>query len=168
MAAAASSELQQQLLRSKSYTSIMATQSVTRQLLRTSLRRSCLHNQTRAYSRIRSNFARDQLLTPALYFTLPAPRLFQTSAQNAAVKLPDSGEAPEPEAHEEPPSQKTEITTEEYHQRADEFLDALVSKLEARQEAKGDLDAEYSVSSSSSCMVKRTSTNKNPGRRIEH
>lgn len=71
--------------------------------------------------------------------------MFQSSAQNAAVKLPDSGQAPQPEAHEEPPSQKTEIAIEEYHQRADEFLEALVAKLEQRQETKGDLDVEYSV-----------------------
>jgi frataxin len=60
--------------------------------------------------------------------------------------LPHQGEAPEPEAHEETPSQKTEITIEEYHEKADAFLDVLVTKLEQRQETKGDLDAEYSVS----------------------
>jgi frataxin len=123
----------------------MAAHSVTRQALRTSFRRSSLQTQSRTYSRLRPSIARDHLRTPSLYFTLPAPRLFQSSAQNAAVKLPDSGKSPEPEAHEEPPTQKTEIAIEEYHLRADEFLEKLVSKLEQRQEAKGDIDVEYSV-----------------------
>jgi frataxin len=73
--------------------------------------------------------------------------MFQTSTSHANVKLPHTGEAPQPEAHEEPPSQKTEIAIEEYHERADEFFDALVTKLEQRQETKGDLDVEYSVRS---------------------
>ena len=59
--------------------------------------------------------------------------------------MPLESEGPNPEANEEPPSAKTEISIEEYHERADEFMDALVSKLEARQEKKGDLDVEYSV-----------------------
>jgi frataxin len=94
---------------------------------------------------MRPSIARDHLSIPSLYFTLPAPRLFQSSAQNAAVKLPDSGDAPEPEAHEKAPSQRTDIEIEEYHQRADELLEALLAKLEQRQEVKGDLDVEYSV-----------------------
>jgi frataxin len=52
----------------------------------------------------------------------------------------------EAESQEETPSQKTQITNEEYHFRSDQFLESLLSKLEARQEEKGDIDVEYSVS----------------------
>ena len=122
----------------------MASATVTRQTLRCSIRRAQL--QTRSYSRIRPSIARDHLRTPALVFLLPAPRLFQSSARPANIKLPDGGEEPPtPEPHEETPSQKTEIAIEEYHQRADEFMEALVAKLEQRQETKGDMDVEYSV-----------------------
>jgi len=88
-----------------------------------------------------------------LHFTLPAPRNFYYSAQNAAVKLPESGiETPETEAHEETPTSKTELNIDEYHLRADEFMDALVARLEKRQEEKGDIDVEYSVSGASDSL----------------
>jgi frataxin len=66
--------------------------------------------------------------------------------------MPHSEDPParEAESQEEIPSQKTEITNEEYHVRADQFLESLLSKLEARQEDKGDIDVEYSVSRNSS------------------
>ncbi|KIW06333.1 iron donor protein CyaY [Verruconis gallopava] len=123
----------------------MAAQSLTKQALRTALRRSQPYVHTRPYSRIRPCLGRDHLRIPSLYFTLPAPRLFQSSAQHASVKTPDAGKAPTPERTEAPPSQKTEISMQEYHEKADEFLDALVATLEKRQESKGDLDVEYSA-----------------------
>lgn len=58
----------------------------------------------------------------------------------------------EAESQEENPSQKTQITNEEYHIRSDQFLESLLSKLEARQEDKGDIDVEYSVSSNRSLL----------------
>lgn len=61
--------------------------------------------------------------------------------------MPDTSDPParEAEGHDEAPSQKTQISMEEYHTRADEFFDTLVVKLEQRQEVKGDVDAEYSA-----------------------
>jgi len=41
------------------------------------------------------------------------------------------------------------MTIDEYHLRADQFLESLLSKLEAKQEEKGDIDVEYSVRSAS-------------------
>jgi frataxin len=61
----------------------------------------------------------------------------------------------EAESQEEIPSQKTEITSEEYHLRSDHFLESLLSKLEARQEEKGDIDVEYSVSYACLCQLDR-------------
>ena len=43
------------------------------------------------------------------------------------------------------PSQPTEISIEEFHSRSDAFLDSLVSKLEAMQEERDDVDVEYTV-----------------------
>lgn len=63
------------------------------------------------------------------------------------MKLPESNiETPETEAHEETPQTKTELDIDEYHLRSDEFMEALVARLEKRQEEKGDIDVEYSVS----------------------
>lgn len=146
----------------------MATQSMSRQALRSAFRRCPNQVQSRAYSRIRPSVARNHLQTPSLYFALPAPRLFSSSVWRANIKLPDGGEAPQPEAHEETPTQKTEISTEEYHQRADEFLDALQAKLEARQETKGDLDVEYSVRSNLMCCFRPLVLTSEIGRCHEH
>lgn len=121
----------------------MASLQITRQTLRASIRRS---TQTRSYRTFRPNLFRDHLRVPVLHSTLPAPRTFHSTAQNAAVKLPESNVAqPEPEEHEQSPSEKTELTIEEYHLRADEFIEALQARLEKRQEDKGDIDVEYSV-----------------------
>jgi frataxin len=39
-----------------------------------------------------------------------------------------------------------EITTEQFHEVADQYLDALIEKLEALQEEAEEVDVEYSVS----------------------
>ena len=39
-----------------------------------------------------------------------------------------------------------EITTEQFHEVADQYLDALIEKLEALQEETEEVDVEYSVS----------------------
>lgn len=60
--------------------------------------------------------------------------------------MPDSSN-PAPPKTEDVNEQdiKTEVSLEEYHEHADQFLDTLISKLEQRQEEQADLDAEYSV-----------------------
>jgi hypothetical protein len=45
----------------------------------------------------------------------------------------------------ERPTVPTDISTSEYNQRADEFLDELVTRLEHLQATRPDLDVEYSV-----------------------
>ncbi|KAF2432106.1 Frataxin [Tothia fuscella] len=122
--------------------------------LSTALRRTIRSNVarpnsifTRAYRSPNTYSIRTQLQTPTLLFTiLPAPRTFTSSAIYAGL-LPDTSD-PEPreaEEHEPAPEHKTEITIEEYHTLADEYLEKLISKLEARQEEKGDIDVEYSA-----------------------
>lgn len=60
--------------------------------------------------------------------------------------MPDA-ENPAPKQSEdiEQPTTPTDISIEEYNQRADEYLDELVSRLEAEQETRPDVDVEYSV-----------------------
>jgi frataxin len=118
----------------------------------TTLRRPLL---TRSYRTAKPYSIAQQIKTPALLFTvLPAPRTFSNSAIYAAI-LPDSSDPPprEAEEHDAAPSQKTEITIDEYHILADGFFETLIAKLEARQEAKGDLDVEYAVCLSAHPLV---------------
>lgn len=60
--------------------------------------------------------------------------------------MPDSSDPPVREAEEHTQSNvPAELTTEEYQVRSDHFFDALVAKLEERQDDKADVDVEYSV-----------------------
>ncbi|TID24352.1 iron donor protein CyaY [Venturia nashicola] len=120
----------------------MASNSMSR-LARAALRKPSSPLLTRAS---RSNSIRNQIRTPRLLFTSSAPRTFAVSARCAGM-MPHAEDPPvrEAESPEENPSQKTQITNDEYHVRADQFLESLTSKLEARQEEKGDIDVEYSA-----------------------
>lgn len=44
------------------------------------------------------------------------------------------------------PTQPTEVSDEEYHERSEEFMDALNEKAEGLQEGREDVEMEYSVS----------------------
>ena len=56
--------------------------------------------------------------------------------------MPDSSDPAPPKTEEiEEQEVRTEISLEEYHEHADQFLDNLILKLEQRQEDKADLDA---------------------------
>lgn len=60
--------------------------------------------------------------------------------------MPDSSDPapPQTEDHAQPTT-ATELDIEEYHVISDQYLEKLVGLLEARQEEKGEFDAEYSV-----------------------
>jgi len=60
--------------------------------------------------------------------------------------MPDSSdpEPPKTEDHAQP-SAATELEIEEFHKIADQYLERLVAKLEAKQEETGEVDAEYSA-----------------------
>ena len=60
--------------------------------------------------------------------------------------MPDS-EDPQPPTRVEEirATQPTEIDDEEYHSRADEYMDAINEKAEQMQEAREDVEVEYSV-----------------------
>lgn len=74
-------------------------------------------------------------------------RAFQTSVGRQSI-MPDA-ENPPPkvsESHEEPTA-ATDITTEEFHERADAYLNELVERLEEAQEKDPQIEVEYAVSS---------------------
>lgn len=61
--------------------------------------------------------------------------------------MPES-ENPPPKVSEnsETPTVPTDITTSEFHERADEYFDELLSRLEEKQDESPEYDVEYSVS----------------------
>ena len=62
--------------------------------------------------------------------------------------MPDSSDPQPPNRVEETRAiaQATELDNDEYHTRADEWMDAIHEKAEAMQEARDDVEVEYSVS----------------------
>ena len=64
-------------------------------------------------------------------------RSFQSSSSQPNLLTPN-----EPSTHV---SASTPISTEKYHDRADTYIDSLVSQLEQLQEEREDVDCEYSV-----------------------
>lgn len=61
--------------------------------------------------------------------------------------MPDQEKPQPPQSAEEeaPPTQPTALEEEEYHTIADAWMDAINEKAEAMQEAREDVEVEYSV-----------------------
>ena len=79
---------------------------------------------------------RDFHTSPAFYGIIP-------EVENPAPKESEPSEIP---------TVPTDISTNEYHDRADEFLGELVTRLEQAQETRTDLEVDYSVSNQSSLI----------------
>ena len=61
--------------------------------------------------------------------------------------MPESENPPPKQSEEsELPTVPTDITTSEFHEHADQYLDELLNRLEEKQEESPDYDVEYSVS----------------------
>lgn len=74
-------------------------------------------------------------------------RAFTNSSFNFKGLMPETADpAPRTVEPENTASAPTEITTEEFHEAADVYIDQLVATLEELQEAREDVDVEYSVS----------------------
>mgnify|MGYP003624100632 CR=1 FL=1 len=74
-----------------------------------------------------------------------AVRSFQTSAYLRSI-LPDAENPPPKESEEqEQPTVPTDISTTEFHERADHYLNELVERLEEAQEKDPQIEVEYSV-----------------------
>ena len=93
---------------------------------------------------------RKQVLRAGLFqANAQAPRYFSISSHKHAGLMPESEDPQPPNPVEEPrPQQPTHIDDDEYHMRADEYMDAIHEKAEAIQEAREDVEVEYSVYSS--------------------
>jgi frataxin len=57
----------------------------------------------------------------------------------------DNPQPKQPEPHTTGAAEPTEITMEEYHQVSDAYMDNVMAKLEQLQEAREDVDVEFSV-----------------------
>ncbi|KAF2090250.1 Frataxin [Saccharata proteae CBS 121410] len=76
---------------------------------------------------------------------LPTLRTFHSSSARASI-LPDTENPPPRDSEEHDRStQPTEIPIEEYHERADEFIEKLQVKLEEKQDAGDAVEVEYSA-----------------------
>ncbi|PSN61133.1 Frataxin [Corynespora cassiicola Philippines] len=88
-------------------------------------------------------------IAPAVYRPAATPvapvRSFHSSMALKSI-LPDS-ENPPPKKSEpnEKPTVPTDISTSEFHERADAYLDELVARLEEQQEQSPDLEVEFSA-----------------------
>lgn len=77
----------------------------------------------------------------------PSSRSVSFSARNNAGMMPDQENPQPPQTHAEeaPPLQPTALEDEEYHTIADAWMNAINEQAEAMQEAREDVEVEYSV-----------------------
>lgn len=74
-------------------------------------------------------------------------RNFSCSPASSKGIYPETDNPPAKTLEPEPKAQEpTELTIEEYHEAADTCIDRLVATFEELQEAREDVDVEYSVS----------------------
>jgi len=72
-------------------------------------------------------------------------RLFSASRPNNKGLSPESEEPPTKEAEDEPIVGAAEISAEKYNELSDDYMNALVEKLEELQEETEEIDVEYSA-----------------------
>ncbi|KAF2839634.1 Frataxin [Patellaria atrata CBS 101060] len=87
---------------------------------------------------------RRHVSTPLKYFAFPGPREFHSSPSLSSL-MPDAQD-PGPKESESPEQKApAQISSEQYHEIADQYLEELNSKLEAMQESREDMEVEYSA-----------------------
>lgn len=75
-----------------------------------------------------------------------APRFFTTASSNGGNITPDKQPVqPKEDAAPSVVRAATELTDDEYHKLADQYMDRLVTHLEELQDEREDIDVEYSV-----------------------
>jgi hypothetical protein len=122
----------------------MASQFVLRS---TRLLASRLPNRSRHLSSLAITAKPQRHASKTLFATTREARSLHASTRLHAGLMPDTSDPPERSAEEhDTPNHRSEITLEDYHRHADQFLEKLVTTLEKRQEDKADVDAEYHVS----------------------
>jgi frataxin len=119
-------------------------------LARLTTRSTCASSTKRSFIPAQRCLSKPSIITqlPRLNGFLTS-KPFSTSVSASKGISPESSnpQPKEPESHYGAVTEPTEITMEEYHQVSDEYMDALASKLEALQEAREDVDVEFSVCS---------------------
>ena len=106
-------------------------------------------------SRSSSTAIRSSLLRPAVLpiathgyraSSIPAPRFFSTTRPSLKGLSPET-DNPQPKESEShvTASGPADITIEQFHEVADDYLNALIEKLEELQEETEEVDVEYSV-----------------------
>jgi hypothetical protein len=71
--------------------------------------------------------------------------------------MPESEDPPERKAEEhDTPDHKSEVSLDDYHHHADQFLDKLMATLELKSEEDHSLDVEYSVRTGSHSSAARS------------
>lgn len=130
-----------------SRTSCRATTTV-----HTSLRRATMsarQGQTQALLRRLPQAVPPCLRATAYSFSSTAQRYFRESKATLIDILPDAdkqdGDTKESEPHYDI-SEPTPLTNEDYHQKADQFLETVFEQLQAAEETGQFIDVEFSVS----------------------
>ncbi|KAK4444435.1 hypothetical protein QBC34DRAFT_415234 [Podospora aff. communis PSN243] len=98
----------------------------------------------RAFSLSRPNIGVKPNTNTKLPRVAPTPRFVSSSSSNKQHITPD-GEASEPQAAPEVVRTPAVITDAEYHSAADDYMDRLLSHLEALEEQNADMEVEYSA-----------------------
>lgn len=122
----------------------MARQAIAQasRLVARTARSSCA---ARASFRVAPRVSRAVVLPPQ--FTC-ARRLFSASASRTKGIMPDTeNPVKEETAKTEPSVGVAELSDSEYHELADQYLDTVLAKFEQLQDAREDIDIEYSVRS---------------------
>jgi len=111
--------------------------ALARQAVRTPLRAQSRANGVIARASVASFPGASKAATVRSFHSSMSARSIMPDAENPAPK--------ESESHDEP-GKVTELSTEEFHERADYYLNELVERLEEAQEKDPQIEVEYSVS----------------------
>lgn len=79
-------------------------------------------------------------------------RALHGSASARSIMPDAENPAPKQSEDHETPTVPTDIPTTEFHERADDYLNELVERLEEKQETNPDIEVEYSVRSRYCCL----------------
>ncbi|KAH7090706.1 hypothetical protein FB567DRAFT_558866 [Paraphoma chrysanthemicola] len=107
--------------------------------------RRAMRAPLRAQSPANCVIARTAMASPSTCSNTSAIRSFHASMYMRSI-LPDAENPPPKESEEqEQPTAPTEISTTEFHERADHYLNELVERLEEAQEKDPQIEVEYSA-----------------------
>ncbi|TKA70331.1 hypothetical protein B0A49_04023 [Cryomyces minteri] len=117
--------------------SVSTAYRITTRALRSTVRRTSTFTPKRSFQpSVRSDVVRSSIVFP---------RNLSTSSSRYGI-MPDAEDpAPQPDKPSELSTQAAAISDEEYHERADAYMEEIVARMEELQEGREDLDVEYSA-----------------------